>query len=251
MDSRTRQSIDLAVAKVLHDGGFSEPPVSADAIVEHLELHREYYDLQDAGLLRRIAHKVKVGAQRLIDVLRRVRLAALWLPDEKRILVDDSLHKQKKRWASLHEVTHSLLPWHRTFFLGDTAQTLDPSFQQQLEEEANYRLCPLRSRRRATSRARWISPTAREACARRACSARVCRQRDRKWSRRSCNGPHMLHEGLVDGFGAARGSWRRLFYSAATTNLRFETTNRLRSWAGAIRLPVLVDGVALGLRNTR
>ncbi len=96
----------------------------------------------------------------------------------------------------------------------------------------DYRLRPLRSRRRATSGARWISPTAREACARRACSTRVCRQRDRKWSRRSCNGPHMLHEGLVDGFGAARGSWRRLFYSAATTNLRFETTNRLLSSAG-------------------
>jgi hypothetical protein len=31
-----------------------------------------------------------------------------------------------------------LLPWHRSFFLWDTAQTLDPAYQEVLEAEANY-----------------------------------------------------------------------------------------------------------------
>jgi len=31
-----------------------------------------------------------------------------------------------------------VLPWHRDFFLGDTAQTLEPDYQDMLESEANY-----------------------------------------------------------------------------------------------------------------
>jgi hypothetical protein len=44
----------------------------------------------------------------------------------------------KKEWASFHDSTHRILEWHRSFFLGDTAQTLDPDFQEMLENEANY-----------------------------------------------------------------------------------------------------------------
>jgi hypothetical protein len=31
-----------------------------------------------------------------------------------------------------------VLPWHRDFFLGDTAETLEPDYQDMLESEANY-----------------------------------------------------------------------------------------------------------------
>ncbi len=40
--------------------------------------------------------------------------------------------------ASFHDSTHRILDWHRSFYLGDTAQTLDPDFQEMLEAEANY-----------------------------------------------------------------------------------------------------------------
>ncbi len=67
-------------------------------------------------------------------------MAALWLPDtgRERILVDETLPEPKKKWASFHDTTHSILEWHRPFFLGDTAQTLDPDFQNTLEAEAHY-----------------------------------------------------------------------------------------------------------------
>lgn len=65
-------------------------------------------------------------------------MAAVWLPDEEQILVDTSLPNPKKEWASFHDATHRILEWHRPFFLGDTAQTLDPDFQEMLENEANY-----------------------------------------------------------------------------------------------------------------
>jgi hypothetical protein len=70
--------------------------------------------------------------------VRKIKLAAVWLPDETRILVDSSLPTPKQEWASFHDSVHRLLEWHRAFFLGDTAQTLDPGFQEQLELEANY-----------------------------------------------------------------------------------------------------------------
>ena len=63
---------------------------------------------------------------------------AVWLPDEERILVDESLPDPKIEWASFHDATHRILEWHRAFFLGDTVQTLDPDFQEMLENEANY-----------------------------------------------------------------------------------------------------------------
>ncbi len=68
----------------------------------------------------------------------KIRLAALWLPNEKRILVDDSQPEPKQVWASFHDTIHAVLPWHRDFFLGDTAQTLEPDYQDMLESEANY-----------------------------------------------------------------------------------------------------------------
>ena len=108
------------------------------AFLEHLELYRDYYDLEDPALLRKFWHKVKVRGRKLIKVVRKIKLAGVWLPDETRILVDSSLPKPKQEWASFHDTTHRILEWHRSFFLGDTAQTLNPAFQEELETEANY-----------------------------------------------------------------------------------------------------------------
>ena len=54
------------------------------------------------------------------------------------IYVDSTLPEPKKKWASFHDATHGILEWHRPYFLGDTAQTLDPDFQDKLEAEAHY-----------------------------------------------------------------------------------------------------------------
>ena len=44
----------------------------------------------------------------------------------------------KQDLPAFHEMGHRILVWHHPYFYGDTAQTLDPDWQQPLEEEANY-----------------------------------------------------------------------------------------------------------------
>ena len=136
----TKRKIDKAVAKTLKEAGMREPPFLIEDLLDHLELDREFYDLEDPGLLRLFQHKVKVKGKILSKIKETIKLAALWLPDtgRERILVDEALPEPKKKWASFHDTTHSILEWHRPFFLGDTAQTLDPDFQNTLEAEAHY-----------------------------------------------------------------------------------------------------------------
>ncbi len=136
----TKRKIDKAVAKTLKEAGMREPPFLMEDLLDYLELDREFYDLEDPGLLRRFQHKVKVKGKILSKIKETIKLAALWLPDtgRERILVDETLPEPKKKWASFHDTTHSILEWHRPFFLGDTAQTLDPDFQNTLEAEAHF-----------------------------------------------------------------------------------------------------------------
>jgi hypothetical protein len=91
VDESTRQEIDTLVERTLREAGLTTPPVHVEELLEFLELHRDFYDLEDPNLLQRLRHKVKVGGQRLIKVVRKVRLVALWLPDQERIMVDSSL----------------------------------------------------------------------------------------------------------------------------------------------------------------
>jgi len=107
-------------------------------LLEYLEVNRDFLDLEDPNLLQRFWHKVKIGQEKLIKVIKKIKLAAVWLPDQEQIMIHSTLPKQKQEWASFHDTTHTLLKWHRPYFLGDTAQTLDPDFQEQLENEANY-----------------------------------------------------------------------------------------------------------------
>lgn len=144
-DPATRKEIDLAAAQLLRDAGIVAPPVRIETVLATLEVHRDFYDLAEPGFLARAVHRVRVGADQLRRFLReRVKLAAVWLPDDQRILIDRGLPQPKQDWASFHEATHRLLVWHRDFFLGDTAQTLDPGFQERLEAEANYGASALR-----------------------------------------------------------------------------------------------------------
>jgi hypothetical protein len=139
LNDSTRKEIDKVVEKILRDGDLRTPPVQIVDILQHLKVHRDFYSLDDPKLLQRVAHRIQIGAKKLINVVRdKVRLAAIWLPNEKRILVDDSQPEPKRVWASFHDAIHSVLLWHRDFFLGDTAQTLEPDYQDMLESEANY-----------------------------------------------------------------------------------------------------------------
>lgn len=140
-DESTKREIDKVAIRILKEAGMREPPFLIDDLLDHLEIDRDFYDLEDPGLIRRFVHKVKVKGKFLSKIKEKIKLAAMWLPNvgkRDRIYVDKSLPKPKKKWASFHDVTHSILEWHRPYFLGDTAETLDPDFQVTLENEANY-----------------------------------------------------------------------------------------------------------------
>jgi Zn-dependent peptidase ImmA (M78 family) len=138
MDQATRKEIQRITAETLRDAGLTEPPLSVERLLEHLRLYRDYYDLSDPGFLDRAKHKLRVHGQKLVEIINKVRLKAVLLFDESRICIDNSLPKIKQPWASCHETGHRILPWHKPFFFGDTAESLDPAYQDDLEDEANY-----------------------------------------------------------------------------------------------------------------
>jgi len=138
MDDATRREIDRLAQAVLKEGRLFNPPIRIEHVLEHLKVHRRFYDLEDPTLLERFAHKLRIGSQRIVQIAKKIRLAAIWAPDDQEILIDQSQPAPKQLWASFHDATHRLLPWHRAFFLGETAQTLEPYYQDLLESEANY-----------------------------------------------------------------------------------------------------------------
>ncbi len=68
----TKRAIDKSVAKVLREAGVYQPPVKIERVLEHLELYREFYNLEDPSLLAKIKHKMQVeGRKGKIRVSRR------------------------------------------------------------------------------------------------------------------------------------------------------------------------------------
>lgn len=145
LSDRTAADIDAQVAKVLRGAGVVEPPVDLRIVRELLKLDRGYYSTTDDGLLRDVFSKLKVaGAQvlkrptLLADAVKAMSLKALYLPDQKRILLDGDLPPLKHRWNEAHEIGHDIIPWHAGMMIGDTVATLSPACNEAMEAEANY-----------------------------------------------------------------------------------------------------------------
>lgn len=95
--------------------------------------------------MREFVSKMKIAGKQLImrprlivDVVRKLHLKALWLPDRQRILIDSDLPKLKWRWNEAHEVVHSVIEWHKDYLHGDNERTLKPLCHAHIEAEANY-----------------------------------------------------------------------------------------------------------------
>ncbi len=138
MDNKTKQEIMKVTWKTLRDAGLTEPPVSINNLLGHLELHREFYNLQNPRFLDRAKHRLQINGQKIIRILHKIKLDAVLLFDENRIVVDCEIPEIRRDWPTFHEATHRVLPWHKPYFYCDTAQTLNPDWQQILEAEANY-----------------------------------------------------------------------------------------------------------------
>jgi Zn-dependent peptidase ImmA (M78 family) len=145
LDQRSVQDIDDQVAKVLRGLGNPEPPINLDVVRELLKLDRGYYSTSDDGLLRETFSRLKVAGIQVLkrptilaDAVKTMSLKALYLPDQKRILLDRDLPLLKHRWNEAHEIGHDIIPWHEGMMLGDTLETLTPSCHEVMEAEANY-----------------------------------------------------------------------------------------------------------------
>ncbi len=145
VDSRSAKDIDKQVEKILHSLGNPQPPLNLDLVRALLQLDRRYYTSTNDGALREFANKVTLGTKQvlmrpglIIDAVKKWDLKALYLPDQKRILIDSNLPEPKQRWSEGHEIIHSVLPWHQSTTFGDNKGTLTPACYEELEWEANY-----------------------------------------------------------------------------------------------------------------
>lgn len=138
MDNSTRREIDRVAWQTLRAAGITEPPVSVKALLEHLELSREFLDLQNPTFRDKMKHRIRVYGRKLNQILKKISLRAVLFHDQNRIVVDETLPAVKRDWPSFHEASHKILVWHNPYFgYGDTAQTLNPDWHERLEAEAN------------------------------------------------------------------------------------------------------------------
>jgi len=141
----TAADIDLQVTKVLRGLGNPNPPLQLDDVRELLKLDRQYYSKTSDGILQETVSRLKVAGKQilrrpslLLDVIRQAELKALYVPDRKIILLDETVPDIKQRWSESHEVIHGLVEWHGSVLLGDDRFTLNLTCHEQIEAEANY-----------------------------------------------------------------------------------------------------------------
>ena len=137
--------INAQVDRILRDLGDPGPPLSLRMVRELLDLDRQYYSKHDTSFLQDFSHRMKVGAKQfvarpalLIEVLTKANLSAFYLPDVKRILIDEDVPEKKHRWIEAHEILHGVIEWHSDFCFGDNQFTLNPQCDATIEAEANY-----------------------------------------------------------------------------------------------------------------
>lgn len=145
LDEETSADIDGQVAKILRGLGNPEPPLDLTQVRELLRLDRAYYSSADDSALQEWVSKAKIAGKQLIlrptlilEAVRKWDLKALYVPDHRRILIDQEQPEPKWRWNEAHETIHAVIPWHQSLMHGDNLYTLSPSCHEDIEAEANY-----------------------------------------------------------------------------------------------------------------
>lgn len=139
------RDIDGHIDRVLADLRGIRPPLPLDTVCDLLKVDLRYYSAVDVSKIDGMIHKLRIASHQIverprlvIDVIRKLDLKGLWLPDQRRIAIASDLPSPKQRWAQAHEITHSLLPWHETYSQGDQSRTLRLDCHSAIEAEANY-----------------------------------------------------------------------------------------------------------------
>lgn len=145
LSTATAADIEDQVDKILRGLGHPEPPLKLEEVRALLNLDRQFYTTTDSGVMAETLSRLRIATKQIIarptlilDAIKKWDIQAFYLPDRRRILIDEALPSAKHRWIEGHEITHGILPWHAELMLGDTDQTLRPLCHEHLEAEANY-----------------------------------------------------------------------------------------------------------------
>lgn len=165
--AKTADDIDHRVRRVLRGLGYPEPPLRLEDVRELLKLDREFYNSDNPSIAQEVVNRLRIAGIQVykrptlvVDAIRKLSLKALYLPDQKRILLDSKLPLLKHRWNEAHEIGHSILPWHQDIMLGDNFYTLSHECQEEVEAEANFAAGKLLFlRERFTDEARSLEPS--------------------------------------------------------------------------------------------
>lgn len=143
--ANTVRDIDSRVERLLADLGNPQPPLRLELVRELLRLDLRYYSSADTSWLEGTLHKLRIAGKQvlarptlILDVVKKLDLKALVIPDQKRILIDSGLAAPKQRWSEAHEILHRVIPWHDGAAMGDADLTLSRECHEQIETEANY-----------------------------------------------------------------------------------------------------------------
>lgn len=145
LKARVRADIQSRADRILRELGYPEPPLRLEDVCELLRLDRGYFTGESEGLMKLTFSRLKRAGKQLLkrptllaDAIKKFDLRALYLPDQKRILIDDSIPKPKHRWLEAHEIGHDILPWHHDMMLGDDDLTPTVAVHDKMEAEANF-----------------------------------------------------------------------------------------------------------------
>lgn len=143
--TRVRADILSKADRILRELGYPEPPLRLEDVRELLKLDRSFFTGETDGLLKTVFSRLKRAGKQLLnrptllgEAIKKFDLRALYLPDQKRILIDDSIPTAKHRWLEAHEIGHDILPWHHDMMLGDDEWTPTASVHDKIEVEANF-----------------------------------------------------------------------------------------------------------------
>ncbi|MDP0497628.1 MAG: DUF955 domain-containing protein [Verrucomicrobiota bacterium JB024] len=145
LQPKTRSSIEDRVNRILRDLGNPEPPLYLPNVRELLDLDLNYYRSDDDGILQEVTHRLRIAGKqvlrkpkRILEAVRQFDLRALYIPDQQKILIDQSIPALKHRWLEAHEIGHKVLEWHEACMHGDQDYILRPEAHPKLEAEANH-----------------------------------------------------------------------------------------------------------------
>ena len=115
-------------------------PTPIDKIIQHSELIVDKkIDLSkiDHNFFDFIKEKASDGFRILQEGLNNIRGA--YDRSEKTIYLSEIKNQGRKNFVKLHETGHGVLPWQNEIIAAfDNSQTLNPEYEDEFEQEANY-----------------------------------------------------------------------------------------------------------------